>query len=41
MGPPETQLTITTREQLAQLVKFVYQNQPALIQQYPVLLQVI
>ncbi|MCJ1377490.1 hypothetical protein MMC17_000585 [Xylographa soralifera] len=41
MGPPETQLTTTTREQLVQLVKFVHQNRPALIQQYPVLLQVI
>ncbi|MCJ1282366.1 hypothetical protein MMC26_001689 [Xylographa opegraphella] len=41
MGPPEAQLTTTTREQLVQLVKFVYQNQPALIQQYPVLRQVV
>ncbi|MCJ1403220.1 hypothetical protein MMC11_006443 [Xylographa trunciseda] len=41
MGPPDTQLTATTREQLIQLVKFVYQNQPALVQQYPILLQVI
>ena len=41
MGPPDTQLTDTTREQLTQLVKYVYSNQPALVQQYPVLLQIV
>ena len=41
MGPPETQLQATTRTQLTQLVKYVYQKQSSLIQPYPVLLQAI
>ena len=38
MGPPKDQLQDGTREQLLELVGFVYSKKPALIQEHPTLM---
>jgi len=41
LGPPEEQLTDETREQLRQLVKYIYSKQPALIQAHGELVEIV
>ncbi len=41
LGPPEEQLDAETREQVVQLVKFLYGKQPQLVKKYSGLMAVV